>query len=309
MDEALLTVHNLLPEGITVLFVSDYCYKCLYQELVRVGGGPKNGSVVVSTHFTLTLKLQPDSTNQTFCGRMETFEEAGYYSLWVRPSETERRVICFLTVDKDPNNSYLPLLAAALLLAVLSLLWAAAPYIYRWKCTSKIINLISCRRPELSAENEEPSTEAGNQPRSSRLKSLDTFRGFVFIIGTSVVLAFSSMRRRGVGRLQLLRKLSWRTAVLMLIGFCFMNYSPRDGPLSWSWLRIPGVLQRLGFTYFALALMQTFSARTDIPLKQHHWWNPIQDVVLYWPEWVFILALETLWLCLTFLLPVPGCPT
>lgn len=52
---------------------------------------------------------------------------------------------------------------------------------------------------------------------------------FVFMIGTSVVLAFSSMHKKGVPRLQLLRKLSWRTIVLILIGFCFINYSPRDG--------------------------------------------------------------------------------
>ncbi|XP_017320515.1 heparan-alpha-glucosaminide N-acetyltransferase isoform X5 [Ictalurus punctatus] len=133
---------------------------------------------------------------------------------------------------------------------------------------------------------------------------------FVFIIGTSVMLAFSSMRRKGVTRLQLLRKLSWRTVVLILIGFCFINYSPRDGLLSLSWLRIPGVLQRLAFTYFTLSLMQMFSPHREIPPSQQvHWWSPVQDVVLYWPEWIFILLLETVWLCVTFLLPVPNCPT
>lgn len=37
-------------------------------------------------------------------------------------------------------------------------------------------------------------------------------------------------------------------------------------PVSWSWLRIPGVLQRLGFTYFVLSLLQTFWGQKDIPL-------------------------------------------
>uniref|UniRef100_A0A667YK95 Si:dkey-192p21.6 n=1 Tax=Myripristis murdjan TaxID=586833 RepID=A0A667YK95_9TELE len=123
---------------------------------------------------------------------------------------------------------------------------------------------------------------------------------FVFIIGTSVVLGFRSLQRKGVGRVQLLRKLTWRTLVLLLLGFCFLNYSPRDGPLSWSWLRVPGVLQRLGFTYFVLSLMQTFWSRREIPLR---------DVILYWPEWLFIILLETVWLCITFLMPVPDCPT
>lgn len=33
------------------------------------------------------------------------------------------------------------------------------------------------------------------------------------------------------------------------------------------------------------------------------------DIKPYWPQWVVIGCLELLWLCLTFLLPVPGCPT
>lgn len=44
-------------------------------------------------------------------------------------------------------------------------------------------------------------------------------------------------------------------------------------------------------------------------MMQYHWWNPVQDVVLYWPQWLIIILLETLWLCITFLLPVPNCPT
>ncbi|KAJ6661666.1 hypothetical protein lerEdw1_013905, partial [Lerista edwardsae] len=91
---------------------------------------------------------------------------------------------------------------------------------------------------------------------------------FVFIIGTSVALAFHAMRKRGVSRVQLLRKLTWRTVVLLLIGFCFLNYGPADGSLSWRWARIPGVLQRLGLTYFILALMETCFGITDLDKYQ-----------------------------------------
>lgn len=34
----------------------------------------------------------------------------------------------------------------------------------------------------------------------------------------------------------------------------------------------------------------------------------LQDILPFWPQWIFILMLEVIWLCLTFLLPVPGCP-
>ncbi|KAK5600509.1 hypothetical protein CRENBAI_017503 [Crenichthys baileyi] len=241
------------------------------------------------------------------------------------------------------------LLVAVLLLAFIALLVVVVPYIYRRRCTSKCVRVICCQDPLYSMDNEgahacETAHDAG-EAKPSRLLSLDAFRGFaltvmvfvnyggggywffqhapwngltvadlvmpwfVFIIGASVVLAFSSMQKRGVSRLQLLRKITWRTVVLMMLGFCFLNYSPRDGPLSWSWLRIPGVLQRLGFTYFVLSLLQTFWAQTQIPERVHQWRNAAQDIFSYWPQWVIIVLLETLWLCITFLMPVPNCPT
>ncbi|XP_060728609.1 heparan-alpha-glucosaminide N-acetyltransferase isoform X1 [Tachysurus vachellii] len=347
MDEALLTVQNQMSYGLQVLYTSDYCYKCLYQPLASMEVGPGSVSVVLSTPFTLTLKASPVNANYTLCSLSYLFEEAGHYSLWVTPGDAHN-VTCYISLDKFPHSTYQPLWVTALVLVLLACIWASVPSVSRCSCTLKLKKLICCCGAKFSTEREEDTNGASvdqSQPKSSRLKSLDTFRGFsitlmvfvnyggggywffqhapwngltiadlvmpwfVFIIGTSVMLAFSSMRRKGVTRFQLLRKLSWRTVVLMLIGFCFINYSPRDGLLSWSWLRIPGVLQRLAFTYFVLSLMQMFSPFQEIPSSQIFWWSPVQDVVLYWPEWIFILLLETLWLCVTFLLPVPNCPT
>ncbi|XP_056387378.1 proto-oncogene tyrosine-protein kinase receptor Ret-like isoform X5 [Hyla sarda] len=118
------------------------------------------------------------------------------------------------------------------------------------------------------------------------------------------------MLKRGIYRSQLVRKLTWRTCVLMAIGVFFLNYGPTDGPLSWRWARISGVLQRLGFTYFVLALMHTYFSKPNLELMESHQRSAaVRDIVMYWPEWIIIAALETLSLCLTFLLPVPGCPT
>ncbi|KAL0964236.1 hypothetical protein UPYG_G00321180 [Umbra pygmaea] len=348
MDQALLTIHNQLPTGVEVFYTSDYCYKCLYQPLVSILNGPQNASVVVSTVHTLELQFRPMGRNTTLCSWSQLFEEAGFYSVWVRESEPPISVSCYHLVDISPSNSYLPLVVAALLLAFIGLLCVIAPYLYRRRCTTSLVKTVCCKSPQYAVDEESPG--CGNKAnvadtKPTRLRSLDTFRGlsltimvfvnnggggywifdhapwngltvadlvmpwFVFIIGTSVVLAFTSMRKRGVSRWQLIRKLSWRTAALILIGFCFINYSPKDGLLSWSWLRIPGVLQRLGFTYFILSMMQTCWGHKEAPLQKNHWWDPLQDVVLYWPEWIVIIFLETLWLCLTFLLPVPNCPT
>ncbi|KAF1375991.1 hypothetical protein PFLUV_G00225930 [Perca fluviatilis] len=348
MDQALLTFHNQLTEEVQVFYTSDSCYKCVYQHLVTVKPNNNNASAVISTKFPLTLQVEW-TRNVTLCSWSQTYGEGGHYSVWIQMSEAASNPSCTDAVDKRPNNAHLPLLVGALSLAIIALLFVVAPYIYRRRCTSKCIRTICCQGPQYSVDNDGAQVcEAEHnttKAKPTRLRSLDTFRGFaltvmvfvnyggggywffqhapwngltvgdlvmpwfVFIIGTSVVLAFRSMQRRGVSRQQLLRKITWRTVVLVMLGFCFINYSPRDGPLSWSWLRIPGVLQRLGFTYFVLSLLQTFWGLKEIPLRANHWWNPVQDVVLYWPQWLIIILLETLWLCITLLMPVPNCPT
>ncbi|XP_054605850.1 heparan-alpha-glucosaminide N-acetyltransferase [Nothobranchius furzeri] len=345
MDQALLTFHNQLPEEVQIFYTSDHCYKCVYQQLVTVKPN-NNSSATISTVFTLSLQVESRMSNTTLCRWSQTYEEGGRYSVWIQVPLAFSQPQCNFSVDKNPNNATLPLLVAALLLAIIALLFVATPYICRRHCTSKFIKTICCQGPQYSLEDDScESVHDTVKAKSSRLLSLDTFRGFaitvmvfvnyggggywffqhapwnglmvadlvmpwfVFIIGTSVVLAISSMQRRGVTRLQLLRKITWRTAVLMMLGFCFLNYSPRDGPLSWSWLRIPGVLQRLGFTYFVLSLLQTFWGQTEIPERAFHWRNSAHDICLYWPQWLVIIVLEMLWLCITLLMPVPDCPT
>ncbi|KAM9847492.1 heparan-alpha-glucosaminide N-acetyltransferase [Aulostomus maculatus] len=342
MDQALLIFYNQLPQDVGVFYTSDYCYKCVYQHLANMKANNNNASAVISTKFTLTVQVESQERDAILCRWTQTYEEGGHYFIWIQMWDPARNASCIHIVDQSPNNAYLPIVVAALLLAVTALLLIVGPSIYR-----RHRKKLCCRDPQYSMDQD--AAHAGqsdaSKPKQTRLRSLDTFRGFaltvmvfvnyggggywffqhapwngltvadlvmpwfVFIIGTSVVLAFRSMQRRGLSRLQLLRKVSWRTFVLLMLGFCFLNYSPRDGPLSWSWLRIPGVLQRLGFTYFALSVLQTLWGQIEIPQRAGPWWNPIQDVVLYWPQWLIIILLETLWLCITFLLPVPNCPT
>ncbi|GCB64323.1 hypothetical protein scyTo_0004584 [Scyliorhinus torazame] len=110
---------------------------------------------------------------------------------------------------------------------------------------------------------------------------------FVFIIGTSVALSFNSMLRRGIHRLQLLRKLTWRTIILLLIGAFYINYGPADGSFSWERVRIPGVLQRLGFTYFVIAVMETCCAKKE--LKQYMVRNPLRCYIVYGCLWDIVV--------------------
>ncbi|XP_071769330.2 proto-oncogene tyrosine-protein kinase receptor Ret [Centroberyx gerrardi] len=107
MDQALLTFHNQLPEGVDVFYISDYCYKCLYQPLASVKASNNNASAVISTKFTLTMQVESPARNATLCRWSQTYEEGGHYSVWIRLSEPPNNPTCTHTVDKAPRNAYL----------------------------------------------------------------------------------------------------------------------------------------------------------------------------------------------------------
>ncbi|XP_075698889.1 heparan-alpha-glucosaminide N-acetyltransferase-like [Rhinoderma darwinii] len=348
-DEALLTVNNHVLETITLLYASDYCYKCLLQQLMTLPAAqnlqPTNHTVIINTRFALTFHvLRGNRNEEPVCSWKQLYGEHGHYFISVQSNNGT--VQCHNLVSRSPSNCLLPLLVAFVSLLLIWGLYYLTAYVFRLACTHKLLEKLkkkTCKDEPVASVSQRQNDDI---PKNRRLLSLDTFRGFsltlmvfvnhggggywffqhapwngltvadlvmpwfVFIIGTSVALAFSSMLKRGIHRSKLVCKLTWRTCVLMAIGVLFLNYGPADGPLSWRWARIPGVLQRLGFTYFVLALMHTFFSKPNLELVESHQWTAaVRDIVVYWPEWIIIAALETVLLCLTFLLAVPGCPT
>ncbi|XP_034994000.2 heparan-alpha-glucosaminide N-acetyltransferase-like isoform X3 [Zootoca vivipara] len=309
LDQALLSVNNYLPGQIAAFYVSEACYKCLPQPLLTVSpasmGAPSNTSVAVSSRFALTVTMfaEADAVAHV-CSWRALYGEQGQYLLTVKPIKNTTEVSCTLSVEKDPENGYIPLLVAFASMFAVALLYFLGLYVSKLHCTRVHCHCLQHKPTSIELNSTESPRLVEEKPKRRRLLSLDTFRGFsltimvflncggggywffehaawngltvadlvmpwfVFIIGTSVALAFHAMMKRGVSRIQLLRKLTWRTVILLLMGLCFLNYGPRDGPLSWSWARIPGVLQRLGFTYFILALMETFFCLKDLDIYQ-----------------------------------------
>ncbi|XP_013797985.1 heparan-alpha-glucosaminide N-acetyltransferase isoform X2 [Apteryx mantelli] len=210
--------------------------------------------------------------------------------------------------------------------------------------TDRLINSELGSPNRADSLSSDPSQHLWSAISRQRLRSLDTFRGlsliimvfvnygggkywffkheswngltvadlvfpwFVFIMGTSVSLSLSSMLRWGSSKKKVLGKILWRSFLLILLGIIVVNPNYCLGPLSWDNLRIPGVLQRLGFAYLVVAALELLftgagaESVTEMPCPA------LQDILPYWPQWIFILTLEVIWLCLTFLLPVPGCP-
>ncbi|XP_027251168.1 heparan-alpha-glucosaminide N-acetyltransferase isoform X1 [Cricetulus griseus] len=136
------------------------------------------------------------------------------------------------------------------------------------------------------------------------------FPWFVFIMGSSVFLSMTSALHRGCSKFRLLGKITWRSFLLICIGIIVVNPNYCLGPLSWDKVRIPGVLQRLGVTYFVVAVLELiFSKPVPDRCALERSYLSLRDITCSWPQWLVVLILESIWLALTFFLPVPGCPT
>ncbi|XP_040587715.1 heparan-alpha-glucosaminide N-acetyltransferase isoform X2 [Mesocricetus auratus] len=136
------------------------------------------------------------------------------------------------------------------------------------------------------------------------------FPWFVFIMGSSIFLSMTSILQRGCSKFRLLGKIAWRSFLLICIGIIIVNPNYCLGPLSWDKLRIPGVLQRLGVTYFVVAVLELlFSKPVPDSCSLERSCFSLRDVTSSWPQWLILLTLESIWLALTLFLPVPGCPT
>uniref|UniRef100_A0A8C5LRQ1 Heparan-alpha-glucosaminide N-acetyltransferase n=1 Tax=Leptobrachium leishanense TaxID=445787 RepID=A0A8C5LRQ1_9ANUR len=356
MDQALLFIHNeLRNEKLDVFWCSDQCNQCTYQPLVsRV---KENGSTAVDAKHSLTLQLNQTSGTGELCRVHYRFREFGNYSLWVKVNASDNgKVTCAITIDQNPDYSYLPILIAFLVFLGISFFYLLGSCVLR---IDAVRNFLCKKMHPIETDrliNSELGTPSGpgvyshegtwniSSNAHNRLRSLDTFRGlaltimvfvnyggggywffkhqswngltladlvfpwFVFIMGTSIYLSLNSMLRKGDSRWKLFGKVLWRSSQLFLIGLFVINENYCHGPLSWSELRIMGVLQRLSLTYLAVSALELLFAKPAHDHPETCTWLLLQDVVVFWPQWLVILALEATWLCLTFLLPVPDCP-
>jgi heparan-alpha-glucosaminide N-acetyltransferase len=183
--------------------------------------------------------------------------------------------------------------------------------------------------------------ESPKTPSKKRLASLDSFRGFalvimifvnyggggywffnhsrwngltvadlvfpwfVWIMGVSIVFSYKGRRKDSLW--SRIYQVFRRTVILFALGL-FLNNG-----FNISHWRIPGVLQRFAITYFVVALTELFTS--ELYHTGKHWFTPtnkclraFRDITANVVQWAMILALEVLWLTITFLLPVSGCP-
>ncbi|XP_072948282.1 heparan-alpha-glucosaminide N-acetyltransferase-like isoform X2 [Epargyreus clarus] len=192
---------------------------------------------------------------------------------------------------------------------------------------------------ELGSETRVLTTEASvpRSPTRSRLRSLDIFRGFcialmifvnsggggyrifshavwngitvadvvfpwfAFAMGEALVLSLNARLRTSLPRLSALGQIARRALVMSLIGICLSSVD-----VSWSNVRLPGVLQRLAAMYFIVGAFECAFMRTSQNITPGR--SLFRDIAAGWQQWLATILLVTIHVCITLTVAAPGCP-
>ncbi|XP_053204597.1 heparan-alpha-glucosaminide N-acetyltransferase-like [Panonychus citri] len=284
LDQALLVAQNLdYPLPITVWSQVDACSNCsyLYQTTVDPGS---TGNIIIDTRYKVTLQVRDGSSsilsdlstinsnsniNETLCDLpYRWFTDQGVYQLNFTSPKEQIKSQCSISVLKSGRNDLIPIYCAISFYTLIIL----GSYIYRRHFSSRRVDITDQTKPQ-------------------RLRSLDAFRGltmimmifvnygsagyafldhapwfgltiadvifpwFIFIMGVSLSLSIESQVKRGNQSItSIWLKIANRSAKLFVIGLCLNS---KNSYLTS--LRIPGVLQRFGVSYFVVATSRLFS--------------------------------------------------
>lgn len=347
IDQAWLNVTVTTDFGVQFFSQATECDKCslLYQKTIKANS---SDLLRVNTTFATIFHIVKDgsSGNEIICQQQHHFGEYGQYLLTV---SKRNESVCNLFQLKEPTNSYFPILWAFLLLFGLTVLWLIGLVIYKRKFQNVqederllVSDLGSPSERGSGSQIWSFSVDPNVAHLRDRLRSLDTFRGicivlmifvnygggkywffmhskwngltvadlvfpwFMWIMGASIALSLQSQLRRVISKTKIFWKITKRAVVLFSIGLILNSKHGLGCELSQ--MRILGVLQRFGVAYFIVATLQLLSEKPG-DVYQFEAWASLRDVIPYWPQWIFISALVATHELITFLLPVPGCPT
>ncbi|XP_029665788.1 heparan-alpha-glucosaminide N-acetyltransferase-like isoform X2 [Formica exsecta] len=330
IDEACFSIVNEYHTPIVLYSYPSECYLC---KSVLQGYLPeqKNTTLVIPTKYPLHIFYEDAQLSQ-FCHTTYNFKEHGSYG-WNISKEQPCSEIYTI---HEPVNSYLPIFAAFMVYVLLMILCA----------TFKII--IRVIKGKLSPDNvhddldrlQEAETSnpiIGTNRSSTRIRSVDTFRGiaillmifvnnhggeyvffnhsmwngltvadlvlpwFAWIMGLSITISKRSEFRVSSSRKKIILRCLQRAFILVLLGLMLNSIHSK----SLKDLRFPGVLQLLAISYFICATIETIFMKIH---SQFGRFTILRDILSNWAQWLIILAIVATHTLITFLLPVPNCP-
>lgn len=98
------------------------------------------------------------------------------------------------------------------------------------------------------------------------------FPFFIFIVGVSIVFAYTKYLEKGKNRGEMVPKIVQRSLIIFALGI-FLALFPE---FNFANIRIPGVLQRIAIVFFSCALLFLYTS------KKSHWWIGGGLLIGYW---------------------------
>ncbi|XP_060807203.1 heparan-alpha-glucosaminide N-acetyltransferase [Amyelois transitella] len=317
-----------------VRFYSQYdeCEGCKLLETITL---PSTGAVVLGTTSPLHYAIKND--NGQICNGTYLFEEYGQYSINI--SEVTKD-LCLPRMTAEPDAALLPILNAVVTLLSMATLWYIVKGIGKRIIAGRLYARYFAREDnELGSETRVLTAEASipRSPTRSRLRSLDIFRGiaialmifvnaggggyaifshavwngltvadvvfpwFAFAMGQALVLSLHARLRTSMPRTTAFYLIARRSLLLAILGVILGSVN-----VSWSNVRLPGVLQRLAAMYLIVGSAECAFMRTSQNITPGR--SLFRDIAAGWQQWLITIILVTIQVCVTLLVAAPGCP-
>ncbi|XP_075985188.1 heparan-alpha-glucosaminide N-acetyltransferase-like [Anticarsia gemmatalis] len=311
---------------------SEECEGCILRER---GWIPESGEIVLNT--TSPLRYAINNTNGQICSGEYQFGEFGKYKLNLSDVKTDT---CTPRMTDEPDAAYLPILTLVVILLFMASLWYIVKGIGKRIIAGRFYARYFAREDnELGSETRVLTTEASvpRSPTRSRLRSLDIFRGFsialmifvnaggggygvfshsvwngltvadlvfpwfAFAMGEALVLSLNARLRTAMPRLTALQQIARRSLLMALLGVVLSSRC-----VSWTDVRVGGVLQRLAAMYLLVGALECAFMRTSQNITPGR--SLFRDISAGWQQWLATLVLVAIQVCITLLVPAPGCP-
>ncbi|KAF9420505.1 hypothetical protein HW555_003255 [Spodoptera exigua] len=317
-----------------VSFWSQYeeCEGCVLLGTANISA---THSLVLGTGSPLNYEVR--NGNGLICNGTYQFGEYGQYILNITDVKTDT---CLPRMTAEPDAAYLPILTAVVILLSMATLWYVVKGVGKRIVAGRLYARYFAREDnELGSETRVLTAEASvpRSPTRSRLRSLDIFRGFAialmifvnaggggygvfshsvwngltvadvvfpwfaFAMGEALVLSLNARLRTSLPRINALQQVATRSLLLSLIGIVLGSSNS-----SWIDVRLPGVLQRLAAMYLIVGALECAFMRTSQDITPGR--SLFRDISAGWQQWLATLVLVSIQVCITLLVPAPGCP-
>ncbi|KAG8197471.1 hypothetical protein JTE90_007213 [Oedothorax gibbosus] len=128
------------------------------------------------------------------------------------------------------------------------------------------------------------------------------FPWFIWMMGMSMAISMKSQLRKIVSKKKIFLNILRRSIILFSLGIMLNTLCLNVNLLD---LRVPGVLQRFGVSYFVVATAHLFFASADEETAVGY---SFKDLVSYKVEWLIMLMCLAMHLVLMFVVHSPDCP-